>query len=66
MRIQRSSYGPSNVISLIYAYFPALKIARGRMKVSGPQESIEEFEDKLKQSLHTLKNKRLDERALEE
>ncbi len=63
-------YGPSNVyLKQIGAYFPALKIvARGHeMKVSGPQESIEEFEDKLEAIVaYVRKNKRLDERALEE
>ena len=59
-------YGPSNVyLKQIGAYFPALKIvARGHeMKVSGPQESIEEFEDKLEAIVaYVRKNKRLDER----
>ena len=63
-------YGPSNVyLKQIGAYFPALKIvARGHeMKVSGPQESIDEFEDKLEAIVaYVRKNKRLDERALEE
>ncbi len=62
-------YGPSNTfLNQIGTYFPKLKIvARGhKIKVSGPEESVIEFEDKLDGILaYVEKNKTLDQRAFD-
>ena len=62
-------YGPSNTfLNQIGTYFPKLKIvARGhKIKVSGPEESIIEFEDKLDGILaYVEKHKTLDQRAFD-
>jgi len=62
-------YGPSNTfLKQIGTYFPKLKIvARGhKIKVSGPEESVIEFEDKLDGILaYVEKHKTLDQRAFD-
>ena len=62
-------YGPSNTfLNQIGTYFPQLKIvARGhKIKVSGPEESVIEFEDKLDGILaYVEKHKTLDQRAFD-
>lgn len=62
-------YGPSNTfLNQIGTYFPKLKIvARGhKIKVSGPEESVIEFEDKLDGILaYVEKHKTLDQRAFD-
>ena len=62
-------YGPSNTfLNQIGSYFPQLKIvARGhKIKVSGPEESVIEFEDKLDGILaYVEKHKTLDQRAFD-
>ncbi len=62
-------YGPSNTfLNQIGTYFPQLKIvARGhKIKVSGPEESVIEFEDKLDGILaYVEKYKTLDQRAFD-
>ena len=62
-------YGPSNTfLNQIGTYFPQLKIvARGhKIKVSGPEENVIEFEDKLDGILaYVEKHKTLDQRAFD-
>ena len=62
-------YGPSNTfLKQIGTYFPKLKIvARGhKIKVSGPEEIVLEFEDKLDGILaYVEKHKTLDQRAFD-
>ena len=62
-------YGPSNTfLNQIGTYFPQLKIvARGhKIKVSGPEKSVIEFEDKLDGILaYVEKHKTLDQRAFD-
>jgi phosphate starvation-inducible PhoH-like protein len=62
-------YGPSNTfLNQIGTYFPKLKIVgRGhKIKVSGPEESVIEFEDKLDGILaYVEKHKTLDQRAFD-
>ncbi len=62
-------YGPSNTfLNQIGTYFPKLKIvARGhKIKVSGPEEIVIEFEDKLDGILaYVEKHKTLDQRAFD-
>ena len=62
-------YGPSNTfLNQIGTYFQQLKIvARGhKIKVSGPEESVIEFEDKLDGILaYVEKHKTLDQRAFD-
>lgn len=62
-------YGPGNTyLKLIGQYFPTLRIvARGHeMKVIGPEETIDEFEDKLEAIVaYVAKHGGIDNRAME-